>query len=170
MRMYIANGTHQNVDFQYRIPEARSYRQQNIPIGGQVRISGELSSPEIELIIQFHEKYNIKNVSDFHNHSSTFIPYIYSVDEPIPASKIAELVEQNRKVLEENGRKQRIEAALATTANIEENSGQIKNLEMTVEEIAPKDRDAVFPTEAIRITRDRDKGAPQDPKAQRALF
>jgi hypothetical protein len=167
MQMFIANGMHQNIDFQYRLPQYKSYRTQLIPVGGQIRISGELTSDEIDRIALHHAIYGMVSARDFKNYRGFHIPYIYSVNEPISADLIAELVEQNRIYNVELGKQLRQEAAVAVSATIEDNlppqtTERLKNLDMTIEEVPSKDRDATI-DEGIRITRDIEKGAPQGP-------
>lgn len=163
MRMYVANGTHQYYDFQYRVPEYKSYRQQIIPMGGQIVLSGELSPKDIEMIIEHHTIYGMVSAKEFTNYRGHFIPYIYSIDEPISAETIAILITQNREYNTNMGIRLRREAAVTVNNMIEENTTDIlKNLEVTIIEEQSKDRDATF-AEGIRVTRDRELGAPQDP-------
>src|ERR1700752_37516 len=112
MKMFIANGTHQNIDFQYRLPEYKSYRQQAIPIGGQIRISGELSAKDIELIVEHHSIYGMVSAKEFTDYKDVYIPYVYSVDEPVSSDQMTELVLQNREFNRLLGVKQRREAAV----------------------------------------------------------
>src|SRR5580693_8988284 len=98
MQMFVANGTHQNIDFQYRLPDFKNYRRQMIPIGGQIKLSGELDQKQIDIIAQFHVKYGMVRVTELDQFKGYFIPYMYSIDKPIPAEKIVELVVSNREV------------------------------------------------------------------------
>jgi hypothetical protein len=167
MRMYIANGTHQNIDFQYRLPETKSYRQQNIPIGGQIRISGELSAKDIDAIVEHHVIYGMVHAKEISNFKGFLIPYVYSIDEPVTVEIMTELIVQNREFNRLLGIKQRQEAAVTVNQQIEDQfpenmKNNLKNLEMTVEELPSKDRDPTI-NEGVRVTRDKEKGAPQDP-------
>jgi hypothetical protein len=167
MKMYIANGTHQNLDFQYRLPEYRSYRQQNIPIGGQIKISGELSPKDIQCIADQHSIYGMVHAKELGNFKGFMIPCVYSIDEPVPAEIMAELIVKNREYNTQLGIKQRKEAAITVNSMIEDQfpenmRSNLKNLEMSVEELPSKDHDATF-YEGVRITRDRERGAPQEP-------
>lgn len=163
MRLFIANGSHQNIDFQYRLPEYKTYRQQTIPIGGQIRISGELNEKQIEIIIQFHVKYGMIKYTEISDFKGYYIPYIYSIDSPVPAESIAELIVQNREYSKVLGEKLRAEAAIAVNAQIEDNAGEkLTSFEMEITEKPAKDRDATI-AEKITITRSQERGAPQDP-------
>jgi hypothetical protein len=163
MRMFIANGTHQNIDFQYRLPEYKTYRMQTIPIGGQIRISGELNEKQIDIIAQFHASYGMVRSNELSTFSGYYIPYIYSIDEPISEETIVELIVHNREVNKVNGEKLRAEAAVAVNAMIEENAGEkLTSFEFEITEKPMKDRDPTI-AEKIVITRDKEKGAPQGP-------
>ena len=156
---------HQNVDFQYRLPEYRTYRMQTIPIGGQIKISGDLNEKQIDIIIQFHLKYGIKKYSEIGEFKGFFIPYIYSIDNPISAETITELVIQNREYNKNQGERLRAEAAIAVNAMIEENAGeQLTAFEIEIIEKQTKDRDPEI-AEKITITRSPDRGAPQEGKS-----
>jgi hypothetical protein len=175
MKMFIANGTHQNIDFQYRIPEYKNYRQQNIPVGGQIRISGELSPKDVEAIVATHEIYGMVEASKISDFRGWHIPYIYSIGDPISAGVIAELVEHNRTVHTELGIKYRQEAAVALDSLIKDNSkdNRVNQVEMAIEEIDTKRKDTEV-NEKVRVTTDRERGASQDPKHpivdKRSLF
>jgi hypothetical protein len=163
MKLFIANGTHQSIDFQYRLPEYKTYRMQTIPIGGQIRISGELNEKQVDIIAQFHAKYGMIKSSEMADFRGYFIPYIYSVDIPITAETIAELVTQNREVNKALGEKLRAEAAVAVNAQIEDNAGEnLTSFEFEITEKPSKDRDPTI-AEKIVITREKERGAPQDP-------
>jgi hypothetical protein len=174
MQMFIANGSHQNIDFQYRLPEYKNYRQQNIPIGGQIKISGDLSPKDVEAIITTHEIYGMVDVNKISDFRGWYIPYAYSLGDPIKAGTIAELVAHNREVNTELGIKYRQEAAVALDGLIKENTtnNKVNQIELSVEEIS-KNKDAEV-NQKIRVTTDRERGASQDPKNpiidKRSLF
>jgi hypothetical protein len=167
--MYIANGTSQNIDFQYRLPEYKTYRMQAIPIGGQIRISGELNEKQIDIIVQFHMKYGMIKYTELADFRNYFIPYIYSTDNPISAEVMAELIIHNREVAKKQGERLRAEAAVAVNKMIEDNAGeQLTTFEMEITEKQSKDREPTI-AEKITITRDAKKGAPQDPNPRGPL-
>jgi hypothetical protein len=169
MQMFVANGTHQNIDFQYRLPDFKNYRRQMIPIGGQIKLSGELDQKQIDIIAQFHIKYGMVRVTELDQFKGYFIPYMYSIDKPIPAEKIVELVVSNREVSKKTGERLRAEAAIAVNAQIEENAGEkLTSFEMEITEKPTKDRDPEI-SEKITITRSRERGAPQDPSERGPL-
>jgi hypothetical protein len=163
MHMFIANGTQQNIDFQYRLPNVKNYRAQLIPIGQQIKISGELSQEDINAIITGHSIYGMVASKEIANFRGFFIPYVYSINSPISSETMSELIVQNRIYHETLGKKLREEAAVAVSSTIENNTtDNLKSLEMSIEELPSKDRDATF-SEGIRVTREKEKGAPQGP-------
>jgi hypothetical protein len=169
MKMYIVNGLNAAIDFQYRLPEYKTYRMQNIPIGGQIRISGELNEKQISIIAQFHAKYGMIHVNEIDQFRNVLIPYMYSTDTPITQEKIVELIIHNREVNKRLGEKLRAEAAIAVNAQIEENAGeQLTSFEMEIVEKKMNDRDQEI-EEKIVITRSKERGAPQDPNAKGPL-
>jgi hypothetical protein len=170
MKLYIGNGTHQNLDFQYRLPEYRSYRTQPIAVGGQTRISGDLTPAQIDIIIQFHTKYGMIKFSEISNFRGFFIPYIYRIDEAISKETLEELIVQNRVFNANESRRLRAEAALAVSAQIEDNLNgeKISNFQMEIEEKPSKERDATMEPETFQVTRDRKRGAPQEPGSGRS--
>jgi hypothetical protein len=169
VKLYVGNGTHHVIDFQYRLPEFKTYRMQMIAIGGQTRLSGDLNEKQIEIIISFHIKYGMVKYSEINDFKGFFIPYIYSIDAPISSEVLTELIVQNRAYNKRIGEKLRAEAAIAVNAQIEENAGaQLTAFEMEITEKDSKDRDPTI-AEKIVITRDQKKGAPQDPNAKGPL-
>jgi hypothetical protein len=162
--MFIANGTHQNIDFQYRLPEYKTYRMQNIPIGGQIQLSGELSEKQIDIIIQFHSRYGMIKYNELADFRSFHIPYVYSTEHPVPAEIISELIIHNRDYNKLLGERLRAEAAIAVNAMIEDNANaELTSFRMDIEDRQTKDRETVI------ITRDKERGAPQDPSPKGPL-
>jgi hypothetical protein len=146
------------------LPEYKTFRQQNIPVGGQIKISGELNEKQIDIIVSFHLKYGMLKYSELSDFKGFYIPYVYSVDNPVSAEIIAEGIIQNRQYNKVLGEKMRADAAVAVSAQIEENAqGEpLKEFEMEIKELPSKDRDPTI-EETIRVTRDKERGAPQEP-------
>jgi hypothetical protein len=146
------------------LPEFKSYRSQQIPIGGQIQISGDLSTAQVDLIIRFHTKYGMVKYSEVSDFKGWHIPYCYRIDEPISAEIIGTGVFQNRELHQNMGRTLRRDAAIAVNAQIEENleGEKISNFQMDIEEKVTKDRDPVLEPETFMVTRDKKRGAPQE--------
>ena len=158
MKLYIGNCTKQVQDFTYRIPGTASQRVQRIEIGSQIRISSDLSTPEIQSIVDQHHKYGLVAVGDI-DRTKPFIGMCYSVDTPITVEKLRRAFAHNADVLNERGRELRQEAAVAVNHHIEQAAGEngpaVKSLEMTVQEENPgtiEDHPAI--NEGVRVMRD----------------
>lgn len=165
MDLFIANGTHQTIDFQYRLPEVKNYRQQMIAEGGQIRISGNLSIKDVEAVIQCHVHYGMIDYRELSSHRDEYIMYIYSVDQPVPLIAIQELIVRNRLLLEEKGRQIREEAAVTAHKVIQDGTpDRLKSLEFQIEE-QPSKSNFGNPevSENIVVTRLPERGASQDP-------
>lgn len=135
--MYIANCTNQNIDFQYRLPENPKVIKQTIPIGQQIRIPGDLSTPDVEAVIRQHAKYGLVAVSEI-DRSRNFIGVCYQLDKPIQVDKLAKAIDHNYKVLDAIGKTIREEAAVVienTIADsIPQRLGRLNELEIEIEE------------------------------------
>lgn len=171
MKMYIANATKQKFDFMYRLPETTGLRVQNIPIGGQIQITGELLPIQVDAIIEQHAKYGMVSVDEV-DRSKSFTGLCYSIDKPIPVSKIMTAVRLNTDVLQERGRQIRQEAAIAENNRIEQSMrendipGELKALNVSVQE--EKERpDGEQVSEGIRVTRSDPQNEQPKPKQRR---
>jgi hypothetical protein len=161
MKMYVANATKLNVDFLYRVPGQTGLRNQHVPIGGQVALSGDLTGEEIDAIVEQHARYGMVAV-DAIDQSVEFSGTCYSIDKPIHMAKIEKLMRHNSEELVKRGRKIRQEAALSSSnsleANLDDAAGQdapgVNKFEMSVVEENHDDRDenpAI--AEGVRVTR-----------------
>jgi hypothetical protein len=142
MKLYVANATRQTHQFTYsRIGSPRAYVQE-IPAGGQIAISGDLTQPEVESIIQQHVKYGMIAIDDI-SRSQGFCGRCYSLDRSIRLERIQELLLRNDRVLREQGRAARVAAAVALNQTIEENMmhqqmpGRLAELDISVVEDRP---------------------------------
>lgn len=100
MKLYIANCTKQIHHFIYRVPELSGPRAQPIREGGQIQISGDNLLPEtIDYIINQHARYGMIAVDEI-DRAKPFIGLCYSIDKPIPATKIQRLMLHNQDILE----------------------------------------------------------------------
>jgi hypothetical protein len=133
MKMFIANCTKQAQDFFYRLPGTPSPRSQHIPIGGQIQISGTLSTPDIDAIIEQHGKYGLVSVDEV-DRTKPFFGTCYSIDRPVSVDKLRRAVAHNSVVLTERGVEMRREAAIAVNQAVENASPTLEALEMSVVE------------------------------------
>lgn len=148
-KMYIANCTHQIQDFQYRLPERDKLFKQSITIGGQIEIPGDLSTPEIDSIVEQHAMYGLIEVTAI-DRSRDFNGLCYSVDRKINVESVRRALQHNNEVLVERGRRTREEAAVAVNNAVNEQTQGLQAMEMSVEEIARPGHDTEV-NETIRV-------------------
>jgi hypothetical protein len=144
LELYIANVTKQIVQFAYRAPERFGLVIQTIPIGGQIKVSpkgsqSDLSTPEIDSILEQHRKYGLISVEELDTNRSSFHGMCYCIGKPISVDRIHKAMQRNEETLEELGKTIRKEAALAVNNQIENTvGGNLKQLEMSVVEEEPR--------------------------------
>jgi hypothetical protein len=127
MKLYIANCSKQVHNFLYRVPEATGLRAQPIKEGGQIQISGELQPEAIDYVVNQHVRYGLIPVDDI-DRAKPFIGLCYSIDRPIPATKIQKLMIHNQGILEERAEDNLKATALANNKLLE------NRIEMTARE------------------------------------
>lgn len=170
---YVGNATKHDLDFGYRLPESKSGMIiVKVKMGQQMKLTGNLSVLECDAIIEQYKIYGIKNVNDMNLGRGEYNGIIYSIDKPITMDKIRRAMDRNVETLEEQGKKQRMEAAIATNANIETNIGTpLRELEMSVAEIEPPQGfgpDAgSHVAEGVRVNREAEQGGPKVSKRGR---
>ena len=139
MDLFIGNATRQVYDFTYKLPESQSIRSQKIQPGGQVRISGDLTSEDIHYIVEKHAKYGLVSQDEI-DRSKAFHGTCYSVGKPITATRLAYLMDHNLGELVDLGRTIRQANAIAQNGNVQTallESGRperIAALDMTVQQ------------------------------------
>jgi hypothetical protein len=165
--LYVANVTKQIVQFAYRVPERQGVVIQPIPIGGQVRITplggkDDLSTPEIDAIIDQHRKYGLVPVEEVDNSKNPFHGMFYSVGKPISVERLHKAMKRTEEALEEQGKQMRQEAAIAVNNQIENTIGEnLKRLEMSITEEEPRGgypEDHEPLGEGVRVMRAEDTG------------
>jgi len=167
MKMYIANCTNQVQDFMYRIPENTKLMKQIISIGGQIQIPGELSTTDIDSIVAQHSKYGFVRVDEI-DRTKPFFGLCYSVDKKVDMDKVRRAIVHNQEVLVERGKELRKEAAVAVNNAVEEQTGGLNSLEMSIEEIDKEGKDSEI-NEKIRVDRSADPDTnPRAPRVPRA--
>lgn len=119
--LYIANTSKQHHDFAYRLPEEISVRRQMIPVGGQIRVGGDMSLELIERIIKQHQPYGLKAVSDL-TRNRDYVGLCYSIDKPVQLNSdrvMSDTFEKNDSVLDARAEDRREEAAVAIADQIQ---------------------------------------------------
>jgi hypothetical protein len=167
-KMYVLNCTRQMQEFWYRLPESTKLLHQLIPIGGQIQIAGELTTPDIDSIIEQHARYGMVAYSEI-NKNQPFIGYCYQIDKRF--NNIADALQRgfahNDVVLEDRGQKLREEAAVAINQSIENQRApaRLTELELTVEE---EGDDGTF-HRGVRVTRSiNPDAAPRRPRSRKS--
>jgi len=167
--LYIGNISKQIQIFAYRALERTGIVTQNIPIGGQIRISPngrtfDLSLPEIDFILDQHKMYGITDVGEIGSIRSPFTGLVYSIGKEISVNKLRDAMLKKEQVMDEFGKKVRQEAALAVNSQLEKTfPGELRNLEMSFTEEEPRggySDDITHISEGVRVTRDAENGPP----------
>lgn len=108
--LFVANLSKYRQTFMYRVPEVRegealreggSIRHQDIEVGSQVRIPGELSDAQILVIIDHHQIYGMKSETDARKIKG-FTGLVYSIGKPIALNEkglVEEIQDSNDAVL-----------------------------------------------------------------------
>lgn len=151
MKMYIANLTRQDQDFIYKLPEGQQ-RMQQIPVGRQIVLAGDLNQKDIDAIVVHHARYGMKPVADAVK-AKSFTGLCYSIDEPVKLEKMQIGIERNDIVLQERGVQNRKEAAVAINEALSKNDGpQLKSLQTEVVEEKRDGTDGV--NETVVVSKD----------------
>ncbi len=167
--LYIGNVSKQIQMFAYRIPERQGVITQSIPIGSQIRVSPngysvDLSTVEIDAILNQHKAYGIVSVDELDSKTSPFSGLVYSIGKPLTSEKMFKAMKRKEEELNKFGQKIRQEAALAVNSQIEEHIGRpLRELEMSFEEEEPRggyNEDIDHLAEGVRVTRTPREGIP----------
>ncbi|MHB8406234.1 MAG: hypothetical protein ACYDCJ_12505 [Gammaproteobacteria bacterium] len=112
MRVFVANGTHQHMHFNYRLPEKNSFRSLEIRAGRQARFSEDLSDTDLASLISQLERYGAVGVADV-KHITIPRTLLYSVDRKISSDKIDEARVKDEAARQEVAAQKLEEAGLA---------------------------------------------------------
>jgi hypothetical protein len=151
MKLFIANMTQQVQDFCYRVPESTGLRTQRIDVGQQIQISGDLSTPQIEEIVNQHARYGMVHIDEIDRHKP-YIGLVFSTDRPVTVNRMSYGIQHNRMVLVERGKEIRQETAVALHQKIEQNPpegmGNLKAVHVTtIEEESKSNPNPTFAEE-----------------------
>lgn len=111
MKMFVANGTRQHINFMYRLPETNKTREQTIRVGEQIQVSGDLNQVDIDSIIAQHAVYGLVR-SDEIDRKGQKPTMCYQLDKPIHPSVIKRLEMINQGILDQRGAEARQNAAI----------------------------------------------------------
>lgn len=164
-KLYIANCTKQTQDFIYRVLEDSGLRRQRIEVGTQIALSGDLSTKDIEYIVEQHARYGMVPDTEVKS-TKPFVGTCYAIDRPVKLDYLRLALSHNDVVLTERGQTIRKEAAVAINNQIESSTGQpLKNLEVEVSEDT-KNKESEF-NETVQVTRGA-TGKPTVPRRSRS--
>jgi hypothetical protein len=175
MRLFVGNGTRQHQTFTYVLPGI-SYKihELPIPIGEQRAIPQDLTSEEMNAIIDQHKQYGMVEASKI-DATKYFCGICYSSGSPIPTAKLNQLLRLNIGVLDEKGREIRKAAAVASsqvlTTSLAEIGGSEKmdGFEFTIQQENHEANDpADQVSEGLRVVTNPGKDGPRGKNRQRA--
>jgi hypothetical protein len=132
--LYIGNATRQRYDFQYRTSVGGAVRSQLIPVGSQLKISGELTLGEIDYILGQHSKYGLI-AEDRIDRTKDFAGTCYAVGKPITNVRLMYLMESNLQVLVKRGEEIRKANAVGHSNIINEVMRESQQAELPVLEL-----------------------------------
>ncbi len=142
MHVYVANGTHQHIQFNYRLPEMNSFRTLEIRAGRQTRFPEDLSDMSLSVLVAQLERYGAVGVADVKN---IVLPrsIIYSVDRKISSDKINEAREKDEAARQEVAAQKLEEAGLAQFPTDERLAGLTKSTSLEVVQLGDQGQESV---------------------------
>lgn len=183
-KLFIANPKAQAETFAYRVPDndmpgqrdpnrtSSGVRTQHIPPGGCLPLSGDLTTAQIDAIVDQHEPYGLYWVADISKRQTSFVNLIATVDKPVSADVLESVMRANLGLLSDKGRKMRELAAVSVNNKIENDMtearmpGELTSLEMEVVEqrTASSEAPETVP-QRVRVTRDTEDAPPPQKRA-----
>jgi|SRR6185503_1423949 len=141
MNVFVANGTYQHMDFNYRLPEMPSFRRLEIKAGRQEKFPEDLNDLEVESLIKQLERFGAVQVSDV---KSITIPrsLVYSVDRKISSDKINEAREKDVDARQEVAAEMLTNAGLAQFPQDEQLAAVTKSTSLEVVQLDNQGKDA----------------------------
>lgn len=136
-KVFLANPTPQNQIINVRLPESRKALAITIPMGQQRELgNGSFETSEIDAIVAQLGPYGLYPVDEV-KRARTKVTYILSIRRPVTSAEIMFAVSKNRGELTEEGKKRRLEAAVAANAAMNTDETPLNRMEMSVEEATP---------------------------------
>jgi hypothetical protein len=160
MKMYVANATRQTVNFMYRLPGQNGLKSHFIPVGKQMLLPFDLNSEEVDYIVRYNQRYGFVDTKDI-DRTKPYTGLIYSLDKPVPTTRLGYMMDHNLEVLTDRGKRNRELAAVAANQTLENEldktpgMADLNGLEMTiVEETRPGQATSPNPiNEGFRVDR-----------------
>jgi len=152
-RLFIANVSKQVQVVCYRLDYSKDgelkdanrryvgHKQQDIPAGQQRMIGGQFHIMQITEIVDQLSPYGLVGVVDVPRLPNKVVPYVYSIDKPVPAAIMEKLKAFNMGIQIEDGRVRRQKAAIVTNEMVQSTVAQ-QFLEVGIPD-APSDKMSV---------------------------
>jgi hypothetical protein len=154
MKMYVANVTRHDHTFTYRIPGSNKIFMQSIPQGGQIVLSGDLTSDDIASVEAQHQIYGLIPAVDV-DRTTKHINCMFSVNKPVSVEQMRKALERNLKVMTDLGHEQRKAAAVGISEKMREDDPETYNhVDIEVREIDPHGHSAPKIVENMRVVRE----------------
>lgn len=138
--LYVANSTRQIQEIQFRLPDKSSPMVQRVQPGAQIKIAGDLSTKDVEIILKQHVPYGWVEASAV-DRTKPFIGMIYSIDKPVPYTRIVASMEHNLEVLSQRGKDNRDLAAVAMNSALEKQFAETHVAELRELDVAITEED-----------------------------
>ncbi len=163
-KLYIANATKQYIDFHFRLPERSDYLKQRIAPLGQIAISGDLSSRDVDAVINQHARYGMIGAHEVNGRMGRH-PLIYSENKPVERSTIEAVHKNNTETMVIEGKEIRRIAAVAANNLFEQRlsetgvSANIEEIEIVAQQMSrdPETNDAPQLSEGVTVTKNPEK-------------
>lgn len=136
--LLIANGTHQHVDFQYRVPEFDKVFSTVIPAGRQVQLPVDLNERQAAAVIDQLERYGARPANEADRiESPRGLVYSASERRPVTSDQIDAARERDTEVRQAIADQQVENAGVATPAINGEIGAHLKESTLEVRELEP---------------------------------
>jgi hypothetical protein len=182
MELHVANCTRQSHLFAFRIigtdgSSSGAAKTQPIGIGKQIRVSGNLDTPQADDIIRHHRNYGMLSVEELDRSRHVEWPLIYSTGKPIRQEVIERAMRHNMDFKIADGREIRRRLAVSVNQTIEDKllrdrvPAELLETEMTIQEdrTGRSNTDLAQMSEGVRVSRtDADPHSPPKPVSAKA--
>ena len=129
MKLFVGNPTRQKQEFYYRLDMGRDgalldlrgtpARVQTIMPGRQTVIGGDLDHvSQVDCILDQLKRFGATAYTEL-DRVKTFVPYVYSVEKPVPAKALEKAYYHNQAVLTGDGEARRKAAAIAVSSFVD---------------------------------------------------
>src|ERR1700740_2918007 len=125
-KLFIANCTMQVQRVMYRLDvnddgvlvqnsNMRAAKHQDVPVGRQVSLGGDMTGPQIQYIVDQLSKFGLCGTVDRNRLPSAVVPYLFSIDKPVSENDIRAVFAHNKGALKMDGETRLQQSAIAAT-------------------------------------------------------